>query len=109
MSNKKDHVYDLPGAVAAAISSNRPELVNMLINQIKKGETLAPEHIIGCLEVIRDLTKYRHEDNQRALALGRYCRRLSDASKGIDKVEEKIREVTRKLGSCEPLEPDELE
>ena len=109
MSDEKNHVYNLPGAVAAAISTNRPELVTMLINQIKKGETLAPEHIIGCLEVIRDLTKYRHEDNQRAIALVRYCRRLSDVLKGIDKAEEKIREVARKIGSCEPLEPDELE
>lgn len=108
MSDDK-HVYELPGGVAAAIQTNRPELVNIVIAQVKRGEPLSQEHVIGCLEVIRDLTKYRHEDNQRALALGSYCRRLSDASKGIDKVEEKIREVTRKLGSCEPLTEDELE
>ncbi len=108
MSDDK-HVYELPGGVAAAIQTNRPELVNIVIAQVKRGEMLSKEHVIGCLEVIRDLTKYRHEDNQRALSLGRFCRRLSDASKGIDKVEEKILLVTRKLGSCEPLTEDEIE
>lgn len=76
----KPHVYNLPGEVAMAISTNRPEFMTM-----------------------------RHEDNQRALALSRYARRLSDASKGIDKVEAKINEVVRKLGSGEPLNPEELE
>lgn len=103
------HVYNLPGEVAAAISTNRPEMMTMLINKVKKGHVIEKDHVIGILEAFRDIVKMRFEDNQRALALGRHAKQLADASKGIDKVEEKIREVTRKLGSGEPLTPDEVE
>ncbi len=103
------HVYDLPGEIAAAIQTNRPELVTMLINKVRSGHVIEQRHVIGILEAFRDVTKMRAEDNQRALFLERATRRLSDYSKGIDKLEEQVRAVCRKLGSGEPLSPEELE
>lgn len=105
----KPHVYNLPGEVAAAISTNRPQFVTMLIDKVRNGHVIEQKHVIGVLEAFRDIVQMRADDRARVQRLERYIKRLTDASKGIDKVEAQLRRTCQKLGSGEPLEEDEDE
>lgn len=101
--------YDLPGAVAAAISTQRAELINLRINEIKQGQLLSPEHSVGILEAFRDLLQAHSDDHQRAQALGRRLKVINDATKGLEALQRQIRISLSKIGSNEPLSQDEVE
>ena len=108
MSDDK-RTYDLPGEVSAAISTNRPQFITMLINRVKEGHVVSQEHVVGVLEVFRDLVQVRADDHQRTHALTRRMRDLALSINGLLTQVDKATGVAQRIGSAEPLEDGELD
>lgn len=104
-----EHTYNLPGAVAAAISTQRFELINLLIKKVRQGEALPAEHVIGVLEAFRDLLQARSDDHRRAQILERRLKALDNTAKGLETIQRSIRVTLDKIGSNAPLAQDEEE
>lgn len=62
----ENKVYQLPGPVVAALSSNRPELLKIFMTQLwnsgKEVQEIRTEHFAGLLELLSDLMVDRDHD-----------------------------------------------
>lgn len=65
MRDPKEHEHLVPGEVALAVQSGRPEFFNILVGRIERGEEIPKEQLLGIAGVCRDLlTKYIEEHDK---------------------------------------------
>lgn len=80
----KNKEYKLPGPLAAALATNRPELVSVFISEVKTGhEVLTPEIQAEMLQLLVDLIQDREEGRARFAELSTSIKHLSNSARGL--------------------------
>lgn len=84
----------VPGEVAAAFMSGRPELVTILITQLKSGKRkLDRDVVIGLAEAFADVLGHWKEEERKVTRLELHLKELTDHLSGLNTWQEKMRKL----------------
>jgi hypothetical protein len=99
--------HPVPGELAVAFATNRPEMIEMLLTQLKAGRELPPDQVIGLVTIIRDSIKLREQDSKVVTELRARIVQLNQACKGALRMSQELDDVTNKLFSDLIAEDDD--
>ena len=83
-SRSENETYLVPGELAFAISTRRPQLIQILKNKVKAGRGVVPkQQVLEILDLVQDsiLDRIRHDEEQQVFA-ERYAKRIRAAING---------------------------
>lgn len=88
--------HTVPGGVAAAIASNRPELLEVTARQIESGQiAVSPQQMAGMLRCFKELLEIRQQQVQRIATLESRIREIDDVAKSLTGIADKLRELVQ--------------
>lgn len=111
MAAQKPKLYNLPGDLAAALHTNRPELLLLSIGKFERmgmhpAEGLTGRDAANLYQLIGDLIADRERDQARIRRMERTVREVSAIARGLESQADKLTEMLATLGTDTPIEED---
>ena len=83
--------HEVPGEVVMAVLTKRAEFLNLLRVRIESGVEIPREQLLGMVDLCQEAIEAHGRDLQRINQFEKHLKQLSDAAKGLFKLENQIR------------------